>query len=120
MFGAPGVFYGISLLRRSTYGQRTFLLAGEAVLDSEALTTVMKDVDRRMKPSEVPLNGNFADTWFHSHAGSIGRGIGSFPSGHTMRIPAKSTSDSDRKNPAIPKQSVQRSERSDAGVVIIG
>jgi membrane-associated phospholipid phosphatase len=82
MFIAPSVFYGVSLLRRDTYGQHTFLLAGEAVLDSEVLTTVMKDLDRRMKPVEVPVNGDFGNTWFHSHAGSPLRGIGSFPSGH--------------------------------------
>ena len=33
-----------------------------------------------------------------------------------LPIPVKSTSDSDRRRPAIPEQSVQRSERSDAGV----
>jgi PAP2 superfamily len=96
MFAAPSVFYGVSLLRRSSYDQRTFLLAGEAVLDSEALTTVMKDVDRRMKPSEVPLNGDFGDTWFNSHAGSIGRGIGSFPSGHTIAAFSLATVFADR------------------------
>jgi hypothetical protein len=63
MFAAPSVFYGISLLRKNSYDQHTFLLAGEAVLDSEILTSVMKDVDRRMKPYEVPLNGDFSDTW---------------------------------------------------------
>ena len=81
MFVAPSVFYGVSLLRKDTYGQHTFLLAGDAVLDSEVLTTVMKDLDRRMKPIEVPVNGDFRDTWFRSHAGSPMRGIGSFPSG---------------------------------------
>ena len=55
MFAAPSVFYGISLLRKDSYAQHTFLLAGEAVMSSEVLTTVMKDVDRRMKPFEVPL-----------------------------------------------------------------
>jgi len=36
-----------------------------------------------------------------------------------LRIPAKSTSDSNRKAPPIPGESIQRSERSDAGVEII-
>jgi len=84
MFAAPSLFYGISLLRKNSYDQHTFLLAGEAVLDSEILTSVMKDVDRRMKPYEVQLNGDFSDTWFRGHAGGLIRGIGSFPSGHTI------------------------------------
>jgi hypothetical protein len=96
MFAVPGVLYGISLLRKDSYSQHTFLLAGEAVLDSEALTIVMKDVDRRMKPSEVPLNGDFSNTWFHSHADSALRGIGSFPSGHTIAAFSVATIYADR------------------------
>jgi len=84
MFALPIAFYGINLARKDAYAQHTFLLAGEAVLGSEILTSVMKDVDRRMKPIEVPLNGDLSDTWFRSHAGGIVRGIGSFPSGHTI------------------------------------
>jgi hypothetical protein len=96
MFVAPSVFYGISLLRKDSYGQHTFLLAGEAVLDSEAVTTIMKDVDRRMKPIEVPLNGDFSNTWFHSHAGNPWQGIGSFPSGHTISAFSVATVFADR------------------------
>ena len=36
-----------------------------------------------------------------------------------VRIPAKSSSDSNRKAPPIPEESIQCSERSDAGVEII-
>ena len=96
MFVAPSVFYGVSLLRKDTYGQHTFLFAGEAVLDSEVLTTVMKDLDRRMKPIEVPVNGDFGDTWFRSHAGSPMRGIGSFPSGHGIAAFSLATVFADR------------------------
>jgi membrane-associated phospholipid phosphatase len=80
----PTAFYGISLLRRDSYGQKTFLLAGEAVLSSEILTTVMKDITRRLNPGVVPINGSFSDTWFKKKEGSWIRGIGSFPSGHTI------------------------------------
>ena len=96
MFAAPSVFYGISLLRKDSYGQHTFLLAGEAVLGSAILTSVMKDVDRRMKPIEVPQNGDFSGTWFKSHAGSVFRGIGSFPSGHTISAFSLATVFADR------------------------
>src|SRR6478672_5004053 len=64
MFAVPSAVYGIGLLRKDSYAQHTFLLAGEAVIDSEILTTVMKDIDRRLKPVEVLPNGNFRDSWF--------------------------------------------------------
>ena len=103
MVAAPSVFYGISLLRKNSYYQHTFLLAGEAVMGSEILTSVMKDVDRRMRPREVPLNGDFSDTWFRSHAGGLIRGIGSFPSGHTISAFSLATVFADRyPNPRWP------------------
>jgi hypothetical protein len=79
----PTAMYGISLLRHDRYSQNTFLLSVEAVIGSEILTTVMKDIDRRLRPIEIPPNGNFSDTWFKSH-GSYWRGAGSFPSGHEI------------------------------------
>jgi PAP2 superfamily len=79
----PVSFYGLSLLRKDSYGQHTFMLAGEALLDSELLTTVMKDASRRVQPVGIAPNGNFANTWF-SQNGTWWRGIGSFPSGHTI------------------------------------
>jgi len=96
MFAAPSVHYGISLLRKDSYAQHTFLLAGEAVLGSEFLTSVVKDIDRRMKPIEVPLHGDFSDTWFRSHADSVIGGIGSFPSGHTISAFSVATVYADR------------------------
>jgi len=97
MFVAPSVFYGISLIRRDSYGQNTFLLAGEAVLDSEIVTSVIKDIDRRLKPIEVPPGGDFSHTWFASGAGkSAFAGIGSFPSGHTIAAFSVATVFADR------------------------
>jgi undecaprenyl-diphosphatase len=80
----PVAFYALSLARKDTYAQKTFLLAGEAVLTSEILTSVMKDATRRLNPGVVPPNGDFSDTWFKKEQGSWVRGIGSFPSGHTI------------------------------------
>jgi membrane-associated phospholipid phosphatase len=79
----PLSFYGLSFLRHDSYGKQTALLVGEAVADSEIVTTVMKDVDRRLRPADVPPNGNFANTWFKSK-GTWWRGNGSFPSGHEI------------------------------------
>jgi len=96
MFAVPSAVYGVGLLRKDHYAQHTFLLAGEAVIDSEILTTVMKDIDRRLKPIEVQTNGNFADTWFKANQGSFIGGIGSFPSGHTIAAFSVATVFADR------------------------
>jgi hypothetical protein len=81
----PVSFYGLSLLRKDKYGQDTFLLAGESLLDSELLAIAMKDATRRLQPVDIATNGNFADSWFKQkgslQAGLVS-GIGSFPSGH--------------------------------------
>jgi len=80
----PVAFYAVGVARKDPYAQKTFLLAGEAVLSSEILTSVMKDASRRLNPGVVPENGDFSDTWFKKKHGSWIRGIGSFPSGHTI------------------------------------
>jgi membrane-associated phospholipid phosphatase len=80
---APASLYVAGLLRKNSYAKSTALLAGEAVGDSEILTTVLKDIDGRLRPAAVPSNGNYSDTWF-DRQGSILRGNGSFPSGHTI------------------------------------
>jgi membrane-associated phospholipid phosphatase len=80
---APASLYLVGLLRKDSYAKNTALLAGEAVADAEVLTTVLKDVDGRLRPAAVPPNGNYSDTWF-DRKGSILRGNGSFPSGHTI------------------------------------
>jgi membrane-associated phospholipid phosphatase len=80
----PAAFYAIGLARKDPYAQHTVLLAGEAVLDSEILTTVIKDVDRRFRPASFPPNGDLSQSWFKETHGSYLGGIGSFPSGHTI------------------------------------
>lgn len=83
MAAFPFAFYLYGLARRSTPAQHTVLLAGEAVIDSEILTSVFKDIDRRLRPNQLPPNGDFSDTWFRAHGHPLG-GIGCFPSGHTI------------------------------------
>jgi len=79
----PISLYAIGLIRRDSKMQRTGLLAGEAVADAEILTTVLKDATSRVRPAGIPAGGNFSDTWFEGR-GSLLRGNGSFPSGHTI------------------------------------
>jgi membrane-associated phospholipid phosphatase len=80
---APVSLYLIGLAHRDSKMQKTALLAGEAVADSEIVTTVLKDIGNRVRPAAVAPHGNFSDTWFDSK-GSVLRGNGSFPSGHTI------------------------------------
>jgi len=93
----PASLYAVGLARRDKYAQETFFLAGRAVIDSEILTTVMKDIDRR----SIPANGDFSETWFNKTGGSYIRGNGSFPSGHTIAAFAVATAYAERyPNPA--------------------
>ncbi len=87
---APLSLYAIGLFRRDSKMQRTALLAGEAVADAEILTTVLKDATGRVRPAAIPAHGNYSDTWFES-GGSLLRGSGSFPSGHTIAAFAVAT-----------------------------
>jgi len=80
---APLALYAVGLARRDSYAQQTALLAGEAVADAQILTLVMKNVDRRLRPVEIPPDGDFSHTWFKSH-GRFFSGRGGFPSGHTI------------------------------------
>jgi membrane-associated phospholipid phosphatase len=80
---APLSLYAAGWVRRDSKMQHTALLAGEAVADAEVVTTVLKDATKRVRPEAVPSQGNFSDSWFESK-GSILRGGGSFPSGHTI------------------------------------
>ena len=83
MVVAPVSLYVAGLIRKDGKMQRTALFAAEAVADSEIVTTFLKDTTRRLRPAAIPPHGNFSDTWFES-GGSILRGSGSFPSGHTI------------------------------------
>jgi membrane-associated phospholipid phosphatase len=92
-------FYLIAIARRNAYDQQTFMLAGEAVINAEILTTVMKDVDGREAPISYPAGGDFKDSWFKVRSGTrsgwVG-GLGSMPSGHEIAIMAVATTFAER------------------------
>ncbi len=90
MIVAPVSMYAVGLIRKDEKSKKTALLAAEAVVDAEILTTVLKDADRRLRPAGVAPQGNFSDTWFES-GGNFLRGQGSFPSGHTIAAAAIAT-----------------------------
>lgn len=79
----PIALYAIGRVRKDSKMTHTALLAGEAVADVEAVTTVLKDATGRIRPAAIPPGGHFSDTWFEDR-GSFLRGSGSFPSGHTI------------------------------------
>jgi len=81
----PLGLYALALIQRDEYAQKTFLLAGEAVINSEILTSVMKDLDRRSNPNDMPPGGPYGESWFkNKFAQNLIGGNGSFPSGHTI------------------------------------
>jgi membrane-associated phospholipid phosphatase len=93
----PAAMYAIGLARRDKYAQETFYLAGRAVIDSEILTSVMKDLDRRA----VIENNTFTNSWFMKDEGHYLGGKGSFPSGHMIAAFAVATTYAKRyPNPA--------------------
>src|SRR5258707_15864333 len=61
----------------------TALLVGEAVADSEVVLEVLKPAVARVRPSSLPPNANFHDTW--AEGGNRFSGAhNNFPSGHSI------------------------------------
>ncbi len=79
--GIPVAVYVTGLLRHDSYTEQTAMLAGEAYLDSAIPHVVIKLLSRRLRPSAVPPQQDFRDTFFRSRVGLLGKGS-SFPSGH--------------------------------------
>jgi membrane-associated phospholipid phosphatase len=80
----PMGFYAVGLVRHDTYAQSTALLAGESLVDCEILATIMKGASRRLRPSDIPPNGDFSESWFKRGTLTSLEGSGSFPSAHTI------------------------------------
>jgi membrane-associated phospholipid phosphatase len=71
-------------LRRDQREVSTALLAAEAYGDSVVINLAVKAVTRRERPSDVPPNGNFEDTFFNGSKSPL-KGS-SFPSGHATAV----------------------------------
>jgi membrane-associated phospholipid phosphatase len=83
IIATPASFYLLGLIRGNSYAQHSALLAGEAVLDSEIVATLMKDMDHRARPAEFPGGVVESGTWFNGHGPWL-LAKGSFPSGHAI------------------------------------
>jgi membrane-associated phospholipid phosphatase len=79
----PVSLYAAGLIAKDSYARNTALLAGEAVADSEIVTVVAKDIDRRRRPATYPPHTSMDESWFEDKGNWI-RGHGSFPSGHAI------------------------------------
>jgi hypothetical protein len=60
---APLALYGIGILRKDSKMTKTALLAAEGVTDAEIVTEVFRPAVSCWRPSSLPPNGNFADTF---------------------------------------------------------
>jgi membrane-associated phospholipid phosphatase len=90
ILAAPLALYGTGLLRKDSKMTRTALLAAEAVADAGIVTEVFKPGVSRWRPSSLPANGNFADT-FAEGSNRFSSAHNSFPSGHTITAFAVAT-----------------------------
>jgi len=86
----PVAFFLAGRARKDVYEEKTALLAGQALADAEILSEIMKNVNRRLRPIQIPPNGDFAHTWFKA-GGGILINRGSFPSGHAIGAFAMAT-----------------------------
>jgi membrane-associated phospholipid phosphatase len=82
MIAAPTLLYAAGFFRKDSKMKNTALLSAEAVADVEIVTEVLKTAASRLRPSSVPLHGNYRDTWVEGGIGTASHA--SFPSGHTI------------------------------------
>ena len=83
----PAAFYGIGLARKRPYTEKTALFAAEAFADSIVVYGVINAVTRRLRPSDIPPQGPFSDTFFRNKTVFSN----SFPSGHAIEAFAVAT-----------------------------
>jgi membrane-associated phospholipid phosphatase len=76
----PASLLAVGYMRHDSYQKSTALLCADAYGDSAIVDLVMKAITRRERPSDVPLDTPFTDTFF-SGSKSPFKGS-SFPSGH--------------------------------------
>lgn len=76
-----GTYLG-GLARKKSWAQGTGLFAAEAIADTQLLSLVIKGINGRAHPSDIPVNGNFRDTWFKWKG--TWNNPASFPSGHSI------------------------------------
>jgi membrane-associated phospholipid phosphatase len=94
MAAVPAAALVLGWTHHDSYATQTALAAGEAAADAQILSLGMKVISRRLRPSDIPPNGDFGHTWFKSNS-ALGFNS-SFPSGHTITAFAIATVFADR------------------------
>lgn len=80
----PAGLMAAGYIRHDNREVNTALLAAEAYGDSVVINLAIKAVTRRERPSDIPPNGNFEDTFFNGSKSPL-KGS-SFPSGHATAV----------------------------------
>jgi membrane-associated phospholipid phosphatase len=80
----PAGLMSAGYIRHDDREVNTALLAAEAYGDSLIINLAMKAVTRRLRPSDVPIGGDFSDTFFKGSKSPL-KGS-SFPSGHATAV----------------------------------
>jgi membrane-associated phospholipid phosphatase len=80
----PAGLLAAGYIRHDDREVNTALLAAEAYGDSVVVNLAMKAITRRQRPADVPLNGDYSDTFFNG-GNSPFKGS-SFPSGHATAV----------------------------------
>lgn len=80
----PAGMLAAGYIRHDDREVNTGILAAEAYGDSVVINLAMKAVTRRERPSDVPINGNYEDTFFNGGKSPL-KGS-SFPSGHSTAV----------------------------------
>ena len=81
ILAAPIAFYLGGLVRKDSYAEHTALLSAQAVADVEIPNVILRTSTRRLRPPDIPINGNFSDTWFDAGTNPLKRRE-AFASGH--------------------------------------
>lgn len=84
----PATVYLVGRWRGDTFAQKTALFSGEAAADAMVFYAVAQEATHRARPIEIPLHGDFGDTFYDGHHGFISN---SFPSGHAAEAFAIAT-----------------------------
>jgi membrane-associated phospholipid phosphatase len=71
-------------IRHDNREVNTAILAAEAYGDSVVINLAIKAVTRRLRPSDIPPNGDYSDTFFNGGKSPF-KGS-SFPSGHSTAV----------------------------------